>query len=184
MLRRDKILRLVVLAVIPLLLVGCFRARALERVAEEIAWQFPEAEFEREFSIALGSFSLGLVKLAASFTEESREARKYLTGIRRVQVAVYKVRHLPSVEDAELPSRLGELLEDDDWDMVVKTAERDERVWILFHEDGNTIRDVHITVLEEDELVLVRVSGRLDELLDKVLEDHGDLTQVIREAKG
>jgi hypothetical protein len=181
--RRNRLIRIAVVLLIPLLLTGCFRARALERVAEEISWQFPEADFEREFSISLGSMAIGVARLACSFSEETREAREYMTGIKRVQVAVYKVRHLPSIEDAEMPERLTELL-DDDWEVVVKTSEPDERVWILFREDGERISDMHVTVLGEDELVLVRISGHLDEVFEQALEDHHELTSAIDDARG
>ena len=167
----------------PLILAGCYRARSLERIAEEIAWQYPDADFDREFSLSLGSLALGLVRFGAGFADEGREAREYLRGVNRVQVAVYKVRHLGAVDKAEIPSGLRELLEEDDWEVVVKTNEPDERVWILFREDGTIIRDVHITVLSDDELVLIRVSGHINEILDKALEDHGELTTIIDDAR-
>jgi hypothetical protein len=180
--RRNRLIRVAVVLLVPLLLTGCFRARALEKIAEDISWQFPEADFHREFSISLGSMAIGLARLACSFSDETREARQYMTGIKRVQVAVYKVKHLPSVEDAEMPERLSDMI-DDDWEVVIKTSEPDERVWILYREDGKRVSDMHVTVLDEDELVLLRVSGDLDKLLDQALENHHELTAAIDDAR-
>lgn len=181
--RRDKYIRIALLLVMPLLLGGCFRARSLERIAEEISWQYPDADFDREFSVSLGSLALGLVRLGAGFAEEGREAREYLSGVRRVQIAVYKVRNLQAIDHAEIPKGLSDLLEDDDWEVVVKTNEPTERVWILYREDGEVIRDVHITVLSDDELVLIRVSGQINDILNKAIEDHGQLTTMVHDAR-
>lgn len=178
----QTFIRIAVLLAIPLLLGGCFRARALERIADEIAWQYPDADFQRDFSISLGAMSLGLVRFGAGFVEEGRQAREYMRGVDRVQVAVYKVRRLHDIEDAEMPEGLSDLVNDDDWEVMVKTNEPRERVWILYREDGDIVTDVHMTVLSDDELVLVRVSGRINDILDKALEDHGSLTQAIHDA--
>jgi hypothetical protein len=181
--RKDKFIRIAILFAIPLLLSGCFRARSLERIAEEIAWQYPDADFEREFSVSLGSMSLGLARFGAGFFEEGREAREYIRGVKRVQIAVYKVKHLYGIDDAKIPSGLSELLEDDEWEVMVKTSDPKERVWILYREDGDAIRDIHLTVLSDDELVLLRVSGHINDILDKAIEDHGDLTTMIHDAR-
>lgn len=180
---KNTFIRIAILLAIPLLLGGCFRARSLERIAEEIAWQYPDSDFERDFSVSLGAISLGLVRFGAGFVEEGREAREYITGVNRVQIAVYKVNHLGPLEEAEMPSGLSELINDDDWELMVKTSEPDERVWILYREDGDVVTDLHMTVLSDDELVLLRVSGRINDILDKAIEDHGSLTQMIHEAE-
>jgi len=181
--RRDKLIRIAILFAIPLLVGGCFRARALERIAEEIAWQYPDSDFERDFSVSLGPMSLGLVRFGAGFVEEGREAREYMRGVENVQIAVYKVKHLGNLDRAEIPSGLSELLDDDDWEVMVKTNEPDERVWILYREDGDVVRDIHMTVLSNDELVLLRVSGHINDILDKAIKDHGEITAMIHDAE-
>ena len=179
---RTKIGMLVLALAVPLLLGGCFRARQLEAIAADIAFQHPEARFDREFSVSLGAFSLGLVKFGAGFVEEGREARKYMTGISKVQVAVYKVSRLSSLEDLEMPEVLSDLL-DDDWEVVVKSNQDDERVWILYREDDDVIRDINMTVLDDEELVLLHVSGELNALLEAVVRDHGEITGAIHDAE-
>lgn len=180
---RDKLIRIAILVAIPLLAGGCYRARSLERIAEEIAWQYPGSDFQRDFSISLGPMSLGLVRFGAGFVEEGREAREYMQGVTGVQIAVYKVNHLGSIDRAEMPSGLSDLLEDDDWQVMVKTNEPDERVWILYREDGDVVGDIHMTVLSDDELVLLRVSGHINDILDKAMKDHGEITAMIHDAE-
>ncbi len=168
----------VLLLLVPLLFGGCFRATELESLCEDFSWQFPEAEFKRDVSLSLGPVPVSAAKLAMGFAEDTREAREYLSGIRRIDVAVYKVRHLNDLQMAEMPERLENLL-DDDWEIVVKTREKDERVWLLYREEDDAIRDIHITVLEPSELVMVRLSGDLSELFERVLEDHHELTAAV-----
>jgi len=169
---------LFILLAVPLLFSGCYRARELESLCEDFAWQYPDADFERDVSFSLGSISLGAVKLAAGFADDTREAREYLNGLRRIDVAVFKVHHMGDLNKAELPGPLADLL-DDDWEMAVKTREDDERVWILYREDDDVIRDLHITVLDDEELVMLRLSGELTETFQRVMEDHHGMISAI-----
>ncbi len=172
---RKQISCAIVMAVGLLLLTGCITSSYLDGLCREVAREYPEARFEREFSLSLGSISIGTARLVAGFSEDGREVREYLSDVTQVQIAVYKVRDLPTLTKNRIPDALGQMLKDDGWEVVVKAQEDDEIAWILFHEDKHGISDVHITALDDEELVMVRVSGRLDELLDKALDDHHEL---------
>ena len=79
--------RFVLLTVAALLMSGCMRSRQLENLCDEIADQCPGAHFSRELSLSLGPISMGLVRFATGFSDDAREAREYLSGVSRVQLA-------------------------------------------------------------------------------------------------
>jgi hypothetical protein len=170
----------VVIATVALLMTGCMRSRQLEGLCDEIADQCPGAHFSKELSLSLGPISLGLVRFATGFSDKTREARQYLSGISKIELAVYKVDSRLQRNRLKLPKQLHELLEEDGWEIVVKSSEKNEAAWILFREDDGVIRDMHITALDNHELVMIRVSGRLNELFDKAMEDTGKLTSKVR----
>jgi hypothetical protein len=176
----QRALRLLLVAAVAFLMTGCMRSRQLENLCDEIADQCPGAHFSRDFSLSLGPVSLGLVRFATGFSEDTREAREYLSGISKIELAVYKVDSQLQRNRLKLPRQLHELLEEDGWEIVVKSSEKDDAAWILFREDDGVIRDMHITALDNHELVMIRVSGCLNELFDKAMEDTGKLTSKVR----
>jgi hypothetical protein len=62
---------------------------------------------------------------------------------------------------------------------MVKTSEDDELVWIHYREDNESIREMNIVVYDNDEFVIVRLAGSLDEIMEVALEEHGDFTDRI-----
>jgi hypothetical protein len=46
------------------------------------------------------------------------------------------------------------------------------RSWRTYRPDGNTVREVFIVVLDEDELVLVEAKGRLEQLIAAALRER------------
>ena len=166
--------RLLVLVLAMSLLAGCFSLTVPEftQVRNELEKQVPEARFEKEVEFGLGRITLGAVKWVCLLVPDTREARKYLNDITGVSVAVYEVESLPAVNDLELPERLQDLLEDKGWDVLVKVREEDEIVWVLYQEHRGHIRNLYVVALEDDELVLVRLRGRLDRLFAKALEEE------------
>ena len=52
-------------------------------------------------------------------------------------------------------------------------------VWVLYREGYDTVRDLYVLVLSEEELVIASVQGRLDALLQQVVADHGPFTSLL-----
>ncbi|MEW5702353.1 MAG: DUF4252 domain-containing protein [Candidatus Zixiibacteriota bacterium] len=177
---------LIVVAALPLLLSGCMRARQLEGIGQQIVWSCPEADFHRDVSLSLGPMSIGVLSWAAGLAdddEDVREARQYLRCIRSLQVVVYDIDgKIGDVRDL-FPRRLQETLQDDDWELLVKSNEPDGQTWIHYREDNKgVVREMNIAALDRDEFVLVRISGNLNRLFEQALEDERPLTKLARKA--
>ena len=50
-----------------------------------------------------------------------------------------------------------------------KIVGRDETAWVLYRVRRDIVHDVYVVYLSDEELVLARIQGHLDELLDYVL---------------
>ncbi len=157
-------------------LTGCLWAPELDSVRKDIERQIPDAHFEKEFAISLGPISLGLARTIIRFVpdDDVHEAREYLGDLSKVQIAVYEVDHIPRGAELKTPRKLESLL-DEGWEMAIKARDHGESLWVMYRLDDDEIREVYIVVLDPDELVLVKVRGRLDRLFAKVMEEHGDL---------
>ena len=160
-------------------LAGCLWTPELSSIQREIERQLPGARFEKDVRLSLGPLSLGMARFATGFipqgvAPEAREAHEYLQEVRRVQVALYRTLTLPPLQEVRLPEPLKTRIVRDGWHLAVKKQSAVELVWVLTREDMGLVRDIYVVVLDRQHLVLVRVEGRMDQLLAKAMEHRAD----------
>jgi len=142
----------------------------LSRVKNDIEAQLPDAKFDKEFSLSLGPIALSFARLVTKLVPDANQASDYLRDVSRVQVAVYSTESLPPVHKIRMPDRL-QRMSDDDWETAVKVREEDSVVWVMYKIDKDTIRDLYVVVLNDEELVIVKARGQLDRLLARALSE-------------
>jgi len=171
----DKTRGLMIVAVVCLVLPlvsGCVWAPELGRLAQAIEEQMPGAHFEKEFAISLGPITLGLARMASGMVHDDdvQVARSYLGDVRNVQVAVYKTHSVSSVTRVRMPKQL-ERLQDKGWETAVRVREDDEVIWVMYRSDDESIRELYVVVLDDSELVMVKVRGNLERIAGKALAE-------------
>ncbi len=155
-------------------LAGCLRAPHLEPLRYEFARQLEGAKFQKEFEITLGPISLWFVRVASGWIkdEDLRHYRSYLRKLRRVEVGVYEVRNLPGGRSSmKAPARLRSMLRDG-WQTAIRVREPETSVWILYRERAGRLRRLQLVILDDNSLVMARVSGRLGDLLRLVVTEN------------
>ena len=170
--RKIPVLSVVVLVCVALSTSSCVWTPELSRVASDLERQLPDAKFDKEFSVSLGPMALGFARLVSGMVgdDDVRHARDYIKDVTRVQVAVYDTRDMPSMSNLKMPSQLAEL-EDKGWETAVKVREDDEAVWVMYRIDDDSIRDLYVVVLSDEELVIVKATGQLDRIMARALID-------------
>ncbi|NKB67173.1 MAG: BamA/TamA family outer membrane protein [Candidatus Latescibacteria bacterium] len=161
------------IALVCLSLTGCFHATELGQLRREIDREMPQVEFEREIEMSLGPMSLGFARLVTFFVPPAWQIRGMLSEIHAVKVGVYRANRHASLKDVptlRLPPQLQNLLADKDWELAIKARDGGEMVWLLYHIQGQTVDQVHLVALADEELVLVRFDGHLERLLARALE--------------
>lgn len=142
--------------------------------------QLSGASFRRDSHVRLGRVALALVRPILRWVDDGdpdvRKARNILANIRRVDVATYEVVSPPDLTRLDRVSgRLERRLADGGWTMMLREREADERVWIFYREDdAGTIRNLYLVDLDERELTVVDLAGRLDQMLAEALADDSD----------
>lgn len=152
---------------------GCMWAPELSRLRNDIEDQIPGTHFDREFAISLGPVTLGLARLITGLVpdDDARNARQYLRDVSSIQVAIYKTESPAPVEKVRMPNRLRQMCEHEGWDMAVKAREDDSLAWVLYRITGDSIKDIYVVVLDDEELVMVRAHGKLDRLVARALHE-------------
>jgi hypothetical protein len=170
---------LVILVAITTASAGCMWAPELTRVCRDIQAQVPGATFDKQFAVSLGPVSLAFARLVTGLVPDARQARGYLRDVSRIQVAVYETEGMPPVSSVHMPRRLEQLAEEG-WETAVKVREKDSVVWVMYKVDDESIRDMYVIVLDEDELVMVKARGRLERLAAHALREAQDTPGIPR----
>jgi hypothetical protein len=185
--RRRAVKRTVisVLAVLALasLCVGCAGAPSTERVSWEIQNRFPEARFEREEHFHLGRVSMSLLRGFVRMAPGKVEGQELLNQIHRIEVSSYKVSSLPDLDSLQGETRFESQLARAGWSMALRTRDEGERTW-MFVRGGKSgsLRNLFIVTLEQSELTLVSIDGRLDRALAEAIAARPK--DAIRRVKG
>ncbi len=162
-------------------LTGCVYSREIAQTRRDLERHYPEADFDRQIIINLGPRSLHTFGWLAGLApeDEAQMARDYLYEIDRVKVGIYQVDSMPDLDDFDPPSI--RRFERDGWEVAVKAQEDDGVVWVLYRERYDQVRDIYAIVLSDEELVLARVKGHLNRLLEKVMDDHYRIHEFVDE---
>jgi len=156
---------------------GCFYSREMARTRYDIERVNPGMDFKRGVSMNLGPFSLRLARwiLRRVDDDDAWEASEYLSEVRRVKAGIYPRRdnggeldRMPTLKRFE---RRG-------WELAVRANEDGESVMIYYRERNDTVSDMFAVVVSEDELVVARIEGRLNRLLEKAMSDHNAIHEL------
>ena len=155
-----------------MLLSGCFYSREIAQTRRDLEQHYPEARFDQEVVVSLGPASLRALGWLAGLApeEEAQMASDYLREISRVKVGVYQVERAPDLNDFDPPTLRRFMREG--WEVAVKAREDDEIIWVLYKERHGEVRDIYAIVLSDEDMVLARIKGHLNRLLEKVMDDH------------
>ena len=154
------------------LLTGCLRAAELAQVRRNLERNNPDLNFEKEIEITLGPLSLGFFRVVSLFVPDTRAARAVMKEIDRVKLAVYRVKSPSSAASLHLPAQVQNMLGGAGWEVLIKARDDHEVLWLLYRMRGESLRDFYLIVLDNSELVLVRLEGRLERLIVAAIEQR------------
>lgn len=164
-----------VLSSLALPLAGCGDPPSVDQVTSEIRRWMPGVRFEREEHIRLGRIKMGLVKgIVRMVDDEDDESKAFLREIDRVEVATYRVRHLPDMSG--LPEKVPAFerqLARAGWNLTVKAQEDNSPSWLFTRSDGQGgLSNLLVVDLDDSELTVVRMDGRLDRALAEAVAER------------
>ncbi len=166
-----RLLPVLLLSMLPL--GGCVESSMVARTRMELEDGIPGASFDREHAIHLGRISTALLKPVALWAlGDETEELDFVRKIRRVDVAVYEVISFPDSIDGHDLAAVERRLHRKGWNRAVRSREADEITWVFHRENSaGEIRDLFVVTVDGAEMVIVRVSGRLDQALAELIAD-------------
>ena len=154
----------------------------LDQLAHSLDQEMPEAELDQQFGIKLGRISMGLTKGIAriAMDEEDAEGLSVLRGLRRVEVASYETSGPQS--DVHFPEHMEESFRRRGWETLARFKDDANLGWILYRIKKESLRNLLVVNLDEDELNMIRISGRLDQTIKAAIQlARGEMDDFERE---
>jgi hypothetical protein len=62
-------------------------------------------------------------------------------------------------------------MQEEGWETAVRVREENNVVWVMYKIDDDSIRELYVVVLDENELVMVKARGRLERLAARALSE-------------
>ena len=163
---------LVMVVMSSLLISGCLFFPDLEGVEEIIVRELEPARLETTVKLELGPGLLSWAKLVCNWADVEEEVRGCVAEIRRVHLAVYEVHGIRSDRPIRATAPIQKRLEQAGWEILVKARKTEEFCWVFYRPRGDFINELYVIALENNDLVLVKVEGRFDRMIARVLKDH------------
>ena len=155
-----------------IVLPGCLWAPLRAQIRLDLERQLPGASFDKEFEISLGPVSLAFARMVTRLVPDAHDASGYLKNVRKIEVAVYNAHQMPPVDQVKMPERMQSMIEKDGWETAIRVREENEIVWVMYRTDDESVKNVCVVVLNDDELVMVRAEGNLEQLVALALEQN------------
>ena len=130
-----------------------------------------------EVNINLGTGLINTILAFADNDEDARDAAKALSGLNKLRVSVFDISDNQNTQ--ELTNHIKSKIEDlssQGYEQIVTVREDDEMVHIIAQVNGNSLKNVMIVVMEDDdELVVLSMDGEIDIKQLAILSDEFDV---------
>ena len=142
-------------------------------VQHAIENQIQPAKTKTHLKLNLGPFLLFPVKTIVNLIDTEDEASPYLDEIMKVQVGVYKIKKTNQPAEFKIPDTVKKVLHESGWETFVRVREKNEMVECYYKLKSEDIIGIYAIVLDDDNLVIAEVRGRLDKIIEKAIQEHG-----------
>jgi hypothetical protein len=146
---------------------ACIGFRGPEQIRKEISFN-SGVKLDREMGFTVRRSGMWLVRMGLRIAGKDEIS---LRGVRRIEVGIYQVRGSESGGHIEVPLEARSF---SDWDPVVRVHEDDEDVLVMVREKKGSVRNMLVVVSDDEELVIVRMKGRLDDILEEAMAEAFD----------
>jgi len=159
------------------LLVGCDgETPSAGQVRAHLERSLPGVRFHSSEHVRLGRFTMALVRGLVRVTAAGdSEARQVLGSIRRIEVATWEVEGSFDLTGLGAPRDLERRLARAGWQPMVRERAEDSLTWVFIRPDEEgAIRNLYLVELDPDELTVVDLAGRIDEMMAVAVADDPD----------
>ncbi len=166
----PNVLRYILVLSLCLISSGCAYTSEISKTRKVIEEE-TDSDFDTGVVVSMGPGLFQTAGWIANYVddEDAQLASRLAYGIRRIKAGIYPVESIPDLEEFDIPEM--DRFKRKGWKPALKVEDFNEVSWLLYRERHGRVSDLFVVVLTEDELVLARLQGNLDELLNVALTE-------------
>lgn len=155
-------------------LTGCFGVNGEFKGIRNSVIGSLNGNFHKDIEFSVGSAGLSLAGLFVSFGDTDEPVEEMLDKVKKVQIGIYKY-HCDNFETNSFTDlkQLNDDLKDDDWECIVRNRDYNELSSVYVQTDDDSINRLLVISLSNDELVIAEIRGRLEQLVEIAIREHG-----------
>lgn len=173
--KKNFIIVILIAAVVPFVTTGCFTVdKHFMKIRDNILSSM-DGKFKTDVQFGIGAVMLGLGSTLASFSEEDKFAADIMTDIDNVMVGVYKRKSKSEINGSyALLKKLDKEMEKNGYIFLVKNRTADEMNAVYVSQESDlSLNEMFVISLNQNELVLVKVTGNLERAIASAVRQKG-----------
>ncbi len=170
-------LLLVLLSFVAFSTSGCLYSREIAQTRRDIERQYPDLHLEREVVMNFGPGMMGFARWVTGLVrdDDAQLASRMLEDVRRLKVGVYRLEGGSTLDLTAYDLPRLRRFDGKGWETAARIHEDEEVVWVMYRERRGRIENLFVAVLDNENLVLTRLDGDLEKVLQVLLEEKGHL---------
>ncbi len=153
---------------------GCFGVdKDFKKVRNGVFKSLSAEDVDKEIEYSASSFEVYILQKLASISDKTIEIELMLSKISNVQIGVYNLQSRNDDPPASI-SRIDKFFADKGWSSLIKSKSNNNCVLVYLNlESPDSINELFIVNAEEDEIVILRLEGKLNKLAELLIKNRG-----------
>ena len=175
--KNIKLLPLLALVSLLITTTGCIGVNKNFKILRNQVFDSLNENFDKtiEFSLGKSAFMFAS-KFIHTNEEEDENIKDMLKDVSNICIGIYEREEKNNFTESsgEILNEISDNLEINNWDSIVKVNGKDETIGIYIKEnDMEEINEMFAVILSNDEMIMLKLNGDLNTLVDRVIEQQG-----------
>lgn len=137
-------------------------------------------DFQREIEFSVGPVGFFLASKFVQFAETEENIDELLSKISNIHLGVYKRTTNKSKPSLNLLRDLSYQFKNDNWSCIVRSLNENEIVGVFIKlNSSDKIENLFVISLNDDELVLLKLNGNIESIIDVIIREHVPSNKVV-----
>ena len=131
-------------------------------------------DFDRQIEFSVGPVGFFVASQFVKFADTEENVDEMLSKVKNIHIGIYDRLSTFSKPSLSLLQNITESIVDEDWKSLVKSIDGNEMVGVFVKDmDLEEIEEIFVVTLTDEELVLVKLQGKLGAIIEIIVRDHG-----------
>ena len=131
-------------------------------------------DFDRQIEFSVGPVGFFVASQFVKFADTEENIDEILSKVKNIHVGIYDRLSNFSKPSLSLLKNITNSIVDENWKSLVKSIDGNEMVGVFVKDiNPDEIEELFLVTLTNEELVLVKLQGKLGSIIEVIIRDHG-----------